>query len=148
MTEAQAPAPHQVPIKEDLFIDILRPLAEVRLRGTRCGSCGETFFGKKLYCENCQSEDTAEIVLSNRGKIYSYTVNRYRPPGDYIGPDPYVPFAVGLVELPEGVRVLSPLKDCPVDTVKIGMEVELVVEKLFTNSEGNDVIAFKFKPVG
>ncbi len=147
MTEAQAPAKNLVPIKEGFFTDNLWPLEQVRLKGTKCRSCGEAFLGKKPFCENCQSEDTAEIVLSNRGKIYSYTVNRYRPPGDYIGPDPYVPFAVGLIELPEGVRILSPLKDCDVDAVKIGMEVELVVEKLCTNSEGNDVIAFKFRPV-
>lgn len=147
MTQAQAPNKKLVPIREDLFAAPLWPLEQVRLRGSRCRSCGETFLGKRPACENCQSEDLEELALSKRGKIYSYTIQRYRPPGDYIGPDPFVPFAVGLIELPEGLRILSSLKDCDVDSVKIGMDVELEVEKLHQDPEGNAVITFRFKPV-
>lgn len=147
MTQAQTSAKKLVPIREDFFTAPLWPLEQVKLKGTRCRSCGETFLGKRPACENCQSEDMEEVALSKRGKVYSYTANRYRPPGDYIGPDPYVPFAVGLVELPEGLRILSPLKDCDINSVKIGMDVELVVEKLHQDADGNDVITFRFRPV-
>jgi hypothetical protein len=84
--------------------------------------------------------------LSRRGKLWTYTVIRHRPPGDYKGADPFVPFGLGLVELPEGIRVLSPL-DCALDKLKIGMDLELEVFPYFRDQEGKEVMAFKFKPV-
>jgi len=86
------------------------------------------------------------IPLSKRGKLWTYTVIRHRPPGQYRGPDPFVPFGEGLVELPEGIRVLTVL-DSEIDKIKIGMELELVVYKLYQDEQGNDCIAFKFKAV-
>jgi uncharacterized OB-fold protein len=49
--------------------------------------------------------------------------------------------------LPEGVRVLSPLAGCDLDKVKVGMEMELVVGKLFVNEKGEEVISYAFQPV-
>ena len=60
--------------------------------------------------------------------------------------DPFVPFVEGLVELPDGVRVLS-IIDCEIDKVKIGMKLELVCYELYKNEQGQPVIAWKFKAV-
>ncbi len=136
----------RVPIKEGILTSPLSMIQDVRLAGTRCRSCGESFLGKRSVCENCSSESMEEIRFGNRGKLYSYTVIRHRPPGDYKGPDPFVPFGLGLVELPEGIRVLSRL-DGDIDTLKIGMELELEVYKLYEDAEGDEVMAFHFKKV-
>lgn len=136
-----------VPIKEGLLTSPLSPLEQVRLQGSRCRSCGEVFLGIHKGCENCQGDDLESVVLSNRGKLYSYTVIRNRPPGNYVGSEPFVPFAVGLVELPEGLRILSPLTDCDIDALEIDTDLELVIGKFYEDQEGNEVIAFKFKPV-
>jgi uncharacterized OB-fold protein len=96
--------PKRVPIKEGLLTLPLSPTEQVRLAGTRCKPCGESFFGKKSFCKNCFGESMEEIRLSNRGRLYSYTVIRHRPPGDDKGPDPFTPFGLGLVELPEAVK--------------------------------------------
>jgi hypothetical protein len=88
-----------------------------------------------------------DVELSRRGKLYNYTIIRNRPPGNYKGPDdPFIPFAVGFVELPEGIRILSPLTGCDIEDVRIGMEVELTVEELYDDDEGNQVMAYKFRP--
>ena len=137
----------QVPIKEGFFAGSLTPFENVRLKGLRCLSCGEVFLGKRFACENCQNTKMEDIVLGRKGKLYSYTVIRARPRPPYVGPDPFVPFAVGWVELPEGLRILSVLTDCDVDAIEIDMDVELVVGKLCEDEEGNEMIAFKFKPV-
>jgi uncharacterized OB-fold protein len=70
-------------------------------------------------------------------------VIRNRPPGDYRGPDPFVPFGEGLVELPDGIRVLSPLAG-DVDKFVIGMKMKFEAYKLYQNAGGADVIAFRF----
>ena len=137
--------PGRIPINEDLIIGPLSPVEQARLRGSKCRSCGEAFLGRRLGCERCGSEDMEEIPLSRRGKLYTYTVIANHPAGDYKGPNPFVPFGIGLVELPEGCRIVSPLTIN--ENIKIGMELELVIDKLFEDADGNEVMAYKFKPV-
>jgi len=62
--------------------------------------------------------------------------------------EPYSPYGIGLVELPEGIRVLGMLTGGDIEDIRIGMDVELVVEKLYENEQGDEVITYKFKPVG
>jgi len=66
----------------------LNVLEEVRLRGTRCLSCGEVFFGRYVSCENCGAAMCRKSRLGRRGKLYSYTVMRVKPSRNYKGPDP------------------------------------------------------------
>jgi len=131
----------QVSINEKLF-KIPSPGEEPRLKGAKCKSCGELFFPARTKCRKCFAEDMEEISLSQRGKVYSYTIVRNATPG-YTGP---VPYAVGAVELPGGITILSPLTQCQLDQLKIGMNVALVLEKLCEDEKGNDVISYKFRP--
>ncbi len=135
-------------IRDDFLTTPLSPLKKVRLKGSRCRSCGETFFGHRYSCEYCQSSDMEDIVLSKRGKLFSYTVARYRPPGDYKGQDnPFKPFGIGLVELPEGLKIFTRLTDCDVDSLKVGMDVELVANPLYRDEDGYEVVIYEFKPI-
>jgi uncharacterized protein len=65
-------------------------------------------------------------------------------PAPYKGP---VPYALAWVELPEGVRFETLLTDCNFDALQVGMEVELVIEKLHEDEDGNEVLAYKFRPL-
>jgi uncharacterized OB-fold protein len=131
----------QVSINEKLF-KLPSPGEEPRLKGVKCKSCGELFFPKREKCVKCFAEETEEISLSPRGTVYSYTVVHHATPG-YTGP---LPYAVGAVELPGGIVILSPLTQCQLDQLKIGMNVELVLEKLYEDENGNEVISYKFRP--
>ena len=82
------------------------------------------------------------MALSKKGKIYTYTIVHNATPG-YTGP---VPYAVGAIELPEGIVILSPLTQCDFDKLEVGMFVELVLEKLHEDENGNDVMSYKFRP--
>ncbi|MFH1032509.1 MAG: OB-fold domain-containing protein [Chloroflexota bacterium] len=135
-----------VPIREGLFTEPLTPPEQVKLIGSKCQHCGEVSFGKRIDCPNCASGDLKIIDLSRKGKLWSYTVIRNKPPGDYKGPEPFSPFGLGLVELPEGIRVVAPIA-VGIDKLKVGMDLELEIYKLYSNETGNDVMAFKFKPV-
>ena len=67
-----------------------------------------------------------------------------RPPEYYQGP---VPYAEGFVELPEGVRVETLFTGCDFNDLEVGMDVEMVIEGLHEDEEGNEVVAYKFRPV-
>ena len=135
----------QIPIKEGLWTVPSSPGERPQLIGSRCLRCGEVFFPKKAYgiCNHCQSKNLEEIKLNRKGKIYSFTIVMQKPPEYYKGP---VPYAEGFVELPEGVRVESLFTDCNFDDLRIGMDVEMVVEKLHVDEEGNEILAYKFRP--
>jgi uncharacterized OB-fold protein len=142
-----APAPSRRPIRADLFTQPLDALEQVRLQGSQCQQCAEVALGVSGSCQNCASQDMKVIPLSREGELWTYTVIRNRPPGDYKGADPFVPFGEGLVELPEGIRIKSPLGGKP-GQFSIGMKLRLVCYALYTDAEGKDVIAFRFDPVG
>jgi uncharacterized OB-fold protein len=102
------------------------------------------------YCRNpaCAGESFEVTELSRRGTVWSYTDAQYQPPPPYIpASDPYEPFALAAVQLPEGIVVLGQLAEGHgVDDVRVGFEVELVVETLYTDESGDRTI-WRWKPV-
>jgi uncharacterized OB-fold protein len=68
------------------------------------------------------------------------TVNN-RPPG-YEGS---VPFGFGVVELPEGIRIISRITDP--QRSQAGTAVQLIIETLCTDADGREVITYAFAPV-
>ncbi|MBI4191475.1 MAG: OB-fold domain-containing protein [Betaproteobacteria bacterium] len=144
ITANKSAAGERVPIREGLLTGPLSRLDRVRLAGCSCTTCGETSLGSKNICPNCGGDAVREVSLSNHGVLWSFTVVRHRPPGNYKGPDPFVPFGLGLVELSDGLRVLSPIR-CDIDKLKIGLELQFkpYVRK---DDDGREVVAFSFEP--
>ncbi|MDD3937639.1 OB-fold domain-containing protein [Rhodoferax sp.] len=133
----------QIPVREKLLSAPLTPLSDVRLLGSKCSSCGEVSLGEVSSCQNCAGESLTTIPLSARGTLWTFTVIRNKPPGDFKG---QVPMGEGLVELPDGIRVKSPLGG-DVERYQIGMELKFVAYPLYVNDNGQEVIAFRFDPV-
>lgn len=131
----------RVPVREGLLSGPLSDLGKVRLTGCKCTSCGETSFGSRAVCPNCGCDTVRDVALSDRGVLWTYTVVRHRPPGNYKGPEPFVPFGLGLVEVPEGVRILAPI-DCDIDKLKIGLALRF--KPYVRKDEGREVVAFTF----
>lgn len=138
-------APKRVAIRDGLLTEPLDDLAKVRLQGSRCRHCNEVTLGKNRICPNCGGSDLEAVALSDAGELWTYTVVRFKPPGDYRGPEPFRPFCVGLVELPDGLRVVSPIEG-DVDAVEIGMPLRLKVSVHHAGAGGEDVVAFAFAP--
>jgi uncharacterized OB-fold protein len=138
MTEATS----RLPIREGLLSTPLDLLDSVRLMGSRCSDCNETTLGSNRACPNCGGIQLSTLRLSREGKLWTYTVVRHKPPGDYQGPDPFVPFAMGLVELPEGLRVLAPLEG-DLSQIRIGMALQF---RAFVRagSSAPEVVSFAF----
>ena len=100
------------------------------LTGSRCTHCGTVAFPQAPGCQRCGRRSTEPLELSTRGTVWGFTVQRFAPKSPpYVVPEGgFVPFAVGYVELAEGVKVEAVL-DCPdgSDFSKLdGAEVTLV----------------------
>ena len=124
---------------------------EPALVGSRCAACGSTFFPRTQgFCRNpqCAGEEFEDAALSRRGRVWSYTDAQYQPPPPYIpATDPYEPFALAAVELPEGIVVLGQVaRGFGVDDLEVGREVELVIEPLYVDDSGERTI-WRWKPL-
>ncbi|MCX6396403.1 MAG: OB-fold domain-containing protein [Propionibacteriales bacterium] len=124
---------------------------EPALIGSACTTCSTVFFPRTAgFCRNpaCNGDEFTDTELSRRGRVWSYTDAQYQPPAPYIAPtDPYVPFALAAVEVPEGIVILGQVADgYTVDDFQVGDEMELVVETLYTDDTGDRTI-WRWRPV-
>ena len=133
----------EIPLMEGLFT-ISSVDGQPRLIGGECSNCGKKFFPKRVICPRCFSDEKIkEILLGPRGSIYAFTTVRIPPPLGF-----EVPYTYGYVDLIESdVRVPAMFSGQKPDQFKIGMDVTLVIDKLRTDKEGNEIIGYKFKPI-
>ena len=77
------------------------------LVGSRCAACGNVAFPAATACQRCGARVTVTLELSRRGVVWAHTVQRFPPKSPpYVPPaEGFTPFAVGYVELPDGVKV-------------------------------------------
>jgi uncharacterized protein len=121
------------------------------LLGSRCATCGTFAFpGETFFCRNpgCEGTEFADVPLSRRGKVWSYTDTRYTPPAPYVAADPYVPFCIAAVELAaEKIVVMGQVvPEVTVDDLTVGTEVELVVDVLYEDDD-HEYLVWKWRPV-
>ena len=133
----------RTPLHEGLLCGDLERLDAVRLAGTRCRACGEVSLGERNPCPNCGGAAVETIPLADSGALWGFTVIRHRPPGDYAGPDPFQPFGLGLVELPQGLRVVAPIAG-DIQTLEIGMPLRF--EAYARPTPDGERVLFRFIP--
>lgn len=125
---------------------------EPHLLGSRCRVCGTCYFPKQTrYCRNpaCDSSEFDEVPLSRRGRVWSCTNASYQPPEPFVAQEPFEPFTIAAVELElERMVILGQVvRGVEVTDLKVGQEMELVLDTLYTDAESEKMI-WKWKPVG
>jgi hypothetical protein len=113
------------------------------LTGWRCAACRAMYLGARVACAKCFTPGRLESVrLSDRGTLWVYSIVHQSVPGVP------VPYVAAIVDLPEGVSVRCNLVDVEPDPARLrfGMPVEMVTRTVRQDKEGNDVVAFFFRP--
>ena len=141
--------PNQIPVADGLFT---WPSDEPRLLASRCTDCDNHMFPVQGDCPRCSGASTETVELARRGTLWTWTVQGYPPKAPpFAGdddPETFRPFGVGYVEIDGRVRVESRLTQADPTALSIGMEVELLVDPLYVNDDGDEVVTFAFGPVG
>ncbi|HEU5382754.1 MAG TPA: Zn-ribbon domain-containing OB-fold protein [Ktedonobacteraceae bacterium] len=96
-------------------------IARGELRIQRCDACSRAVFYPRAICPHCFSNQLSWIVATGRGTIYTYTV-AHQAFGLFASE---VPFVVALVELEEGVRMMTRIIDAPRERIAIGAPVHV-----------------------
>lgn len=98
-----------------------------RLMLPRCDDCRQTWFPPSHLCPACGSKGVGWAESRGRGKVFSYVVfHRAYHPG--FAED--LPYAVALVELEEGPRLLGNVVGIPPDQVACEMPVRVTFENV------------------
>lgn len=132
--EHPIPAPTVHPDNERFWEGVKR--GELALQ--RCRVCGNWLHPPRPMCPKCRSLDMEWVPSTGKGTIHSWVVYRESP-----HPGFKVPYVVVLVELEEGVRVVSNLVDVQAEAVTIGMPVEVVFDQI-----NGEVVLPKFRKAG
>jgi uncharacterized protein len=126
---------------EPPFDDELAPFWDAtrrsELRVPWCRDCERSFWFPRPVCPRCLGNDIDWRVASGDGVVYAVSVQHKPGPGR--APDA-APYAVALVDLPEGVRVMSNVLRCAADEVVIGMRVRAAWEPL---ADGRQLLQFE-----
>ena len=129
-----------LPIPDPVTRPYWESLQAHAMRVQRCGGCGRFVFYPRAVCPGCLSDDLVWTRVSGRGVVHAFTIP-HRHPNPAFGAA--LPYVVILVELEEGVRLLSNLVgvDPTPEAVRIGMPVEIVYDDVTP-----EVTLPKFRP--
>lgn len=115
-----------------------------RLEGRKCLDCGTLSFPPRLVCQKCKSRHSQPFEFKGKGKLYSFTTI-YQAPDRF---DDLVPYAVGLIDLEEGVRITAQITDILPEQLEIGMDLEMVIRKIYEDgNKGPILYGYKFRPI-
>lgn len=138
----------QIPIAEGLFT---WPAEVPTLLAGRVPQTGQVMFPRRatVMLDDGSLTDTEVVELPRRGRLWTFTTQNFEPPlADFIAPSGgFQPFSLGYVELDGNLRVETRLTEPDVSKLHIGQEMELVIEALGQDVDGNEVVTFAFAPV-
>jgi hypothetical protein len=81
--------------------------------------------------------------FGGKGVLWSYSVADFPPPPPHKYDEPFHPYAMGVVDLECGLRLIGQMVD-PAEAVKVGATVELVIDTLY-HEDGKAYTSWKFK---
>lgn len=119
------------------------------LIGSRCPRCGEHYFPAQEGCPNCLAAENQEVLLGERGVLWSWTVQSFPPKPPYRADTPeaaFQPFGVGYVEMPAGLKVEARLTVADPARLRIGMAMRLTVVPQYTREDGSVAVCHAFAP--
>jgi uncharacterized protein len=114
-----------LPVIDDVNREYWAGCARQELLAQRCDRCGRLRFPPRPMCPHCSSLGSVWTQLSGDARVVTWTVC-YPPVLPAF--QAQVPYAVVLVELAEGLRMISSLVDCPPEEIEAGMAVHVVFE--------------------
>ena len=137
----------QVSINEDI-LDISS--GSPKLQGMRCRNCDNHVFPFQKGCPRCAGDDVERVELGTQGKLWAWTIQGFPPKAPpYLGetdPDKFEPYGVGYVEIPGQVKIEARLTVADPSALSAGMDLELTLEPLCKDEDGNDIVTYAFAP--
>jgi hypothetical protein len=122
-------------------------LADERIMGSRCSSCGERFVPPRPLCPSCRSFDMVWEEMPQTGKLAAFTCITVPPPAlaaQGYGRDN--PYCSGVVELDGGMRVVAMIEGVQAEkpqTINVGLPLQAVFRHSSPDGGGQTELLFR-----
>jgi len=115
------------------------------LIGSICENCKTEYFPQRKFCAKCRRKGRiTDHQMPSEGKIFSFTQVHAAP----IGHENEAPYYLAIVELKNGVRLMSQIVDSEDEKIKFGADVKMMFRKISEDdNEGVIAYGYKFKVV-
>ncbi len=133
MAEGQRPLPEPTPETRHFWEGT--KVGELRLQ--RCDACRHTYFPPRPFCPKCASRNVSVVKASGQATLFSYVIHHRPMPG--FTP----PYAIAVVALDEGPRMMTNIVDCP-QTLE-ALQLDMPLEVTFAPQSDAITLPF-FKP--
>jgi uncharacterized OB-fold protein len=100
-------------------------IIQKKLMAGKCTKCGKMHMPPRPLCDNCFSTDFEWVEVSGKGQLLTYTIIHIAPPKF----QSLTPYAVGIVQLENGIRIPGILSGIPLDQINIGMMLSIDFEE-------------------
>lgn len=113
-----------------------------RLEAGKCKSCGEIYFPPRRICARCRARAFETVALKDEGKLLAHTVIR-------VGPSQFsdqTPYAVGIVELDDGVRITAQIVDCDFKDLTAGLRLKIEFRRIQKQGDAG-ILCYGYKCV-
>jgi len=117
-------------------------LGQCKLMAGKCQKCGKIHLPPRPLCDNCFSTDFEWVNVSGKGKLLTYTVINIAPAQFQA----LIPYAVGIVQLENGVKIPGMIQGVTQEQLKIGMELTLDFGTCNTTQQWPQWQRYCFKP--
>ena len=108
----------------------------------KCSACKNIYFPPRLVCPECGHREFNKVRLSRNCKLLTYTII-------HVAPSQFtdqVPYAMGIVELEDGVRLLTQIADCALEDLKTAMDLRIEFRRITSDGEAG-IIHYGYKCV-
>lgn len=114
-----------------------------RLEAAKCRGCGFVGFPPRVVCPQCGSREFEKTKLAGSGKLLTYTIIRVAPQQF----EDQAPYAVGIAELDDGVRLTAQVVDCDFSKLAVGMRVKIEFRRIYEEGAAGVIYyGYKFIP--
>jgi uncharacterized OB-fold protein len=113
-----------------------------RLEAGKCSTCQHVAFPPRPVCPKCKGRSFETVRLSEEGKIVTFTIVR-------VASEKFskqTPYAVGIVELQEGIRITTQIVDAELDKIEVGQHVKLVFRRVQEDGRAG-ILCYGYKAI-
>jgi len=117
-------------------------ISQGKLMGGKCRKCGKIHLPPRPLCDKCFSKEFEWTEISPKGKLLTYTIIHVAPPQF----QQMAPYAVGIIQLQNGLKIPGMIRDVDTEQIKIGMELQIAFETSTATSQWPQWPRYHFKP--
>ncbi len=116
-----------IPVTQPWSMEFWKGTKQGKLLIQECKDCTNKIFYPRKYCPDCWSANLGWSEASGKAKVYCFTVTMDMVEPKFMADLPYV---LAMVDLEEGIRMMTRIVECAPEEVKIGMDVKVTFEDI------------------